>query len=113
MAFDYDYIVIGSGFGGSVAAHRLTEKGYRVAILECGRRYRNQDFPKTNWSLRKYIWAPNLGMYGIMRYSLLPDLMVVSGSGVGGGSLVYASTLYVPKDPFFQSEQWKGLKDWK
>jgi len=113
MAFDYDYIIIGSGFGGSVAAHRLTEKGYRVAVLECGRRYRNQDFPKSNWNLRKYVWAPKLGMYGIMRYTLLPDLMVVSGSGVGGGSLVYASTLYVPKDPFFQSEQWKGLKDWK
>lgn len=113
MAFDYDYIIIGSGFGGSVAAHRLTEKGYRVAVLEAGRRYKPEDFGKTNWELRKYVWEPQLGMHGIMRYTLLPDLMVVSGAGVGGGSLVYACTLYIPPDAFFKSEQWAHIRDWK
>src|ERR1051326_4898037 len=113
MNFDYDYIVIGSGFGGSVAAHRLSEKGYRVAVLECGRRYRAEDFAKTNWNLRKYVWAPKLGMWGIMRYTLLPDILVVSGSGVGGGSLVYANTLYVPPDTFFHTGQWRNIQDWK
>jgi len=110
--FDFDWVVIGSGFGGSVSALRLAEKGYRVAVLECGRRFRDQDFASSTWSLRRYFWAPRVGMRGIMRLSTFKDIAVVSGCGVGGGSLGYANTLYVPPMPFFQDEQWSGLADW-
>jgi cholesterol oxidase len=110
---DYDWIVIGSGFGGSVSALRLAEKGYRVAVLECGRRYRDEDFAKTAWNLRRYFWAPKLGMRGIFRMSVFKDVFVVSGSGVGGGSLGYANTLYRPRDAFFRDPQWAGMAPWE
>jgi cholesterol oxidase len=110
---DFDWVVIGSGFGGSVSALRLAEKGYRVAVLECGRRFRDQDFASSTWSLRRYFWAPRVGMRGIMRLSTFKDIAVVSGCGVGGGSLGYANTLYVPPSQFFQDDQWSGLADWE
>jgi cholesterol oxidase len=103
ISYDYDYIVVGSGFGGSVSALRLAQKGYSVLVLESGKRWKATDFPKTNWSLRKYLWMPMFGFYGIQRINLLNDFLLVSGSGVGGGSLVYACTLYVPKTKFFNS----------
>jgi cholesterol oxidase len=92
----FDFIVVGSGFGGSVSALRLAQKGYRVAVLESGKRWTSKDFAETNWNLRKYLWMPYLGMYGIQRLNLLRDFFLVSGSGVGGGSLVYGATLYRP-----------------
>jgi cholesterol oxidase len=110
---DYDVIVIGSGFGGSVSALRLTEKGYRVGVLEAGRRFGPDDFPKTNWDVRRFFWFPRLGMRGIQRMTLLKDVLVLSGAGVGGGSLVYANTLYEPHDAFYQDPQWVGITDWK
>ena len=110
----YDYIVIGSGFGGSVAALRLTEKGYTVCVIESGKRWQAQDFPKTNWAFWKFLWAPALFCYGIQRIQPLNDVLILGGSGVGGGSLVYANTLFVPPDAFFNDPQWKGVvPDWK
>lgn len=106
-------LVVGSGFGGSVAALRLTEKGYRVAVLESGRRFGPQDFARTNWNLRRYLFMPRLGLRGIQRITLLDDLVVLSGAGVGGGSLVYANTLYEPLEPFFDDRQWAGITDWR
>jgi len=111
--FDYDVIVIGSGFGGSVSALRLTEKGYKVAVLEAGPRYRDEDFAKTSWNLRKFVWFPPLGMYGIQRVNVLKDSLILSGAGVGGGSLVYANTLYEPLDAFYEDAQWAHISDWK
>ncbi|MGM0576381.1 MAG: GMC oxidoreductase [Myxococcota bacterium] len=112
--FDYDWLIVGSGFGGSVAAWRLTEKGYSVGVLEAGRRWRARDFPKTNWNARKYLWAPLLRCFGIMRMTLFRDAFVLSGAGVGGGSLVYANTLLVPPDRFFHDPRWAHLdEDWK
>ena len=93
---DFDVVVIGSGFGGSVAALRLTEKGYKVAVLEAGRRFSDKDFPKTSWRLSRFLYAPRLGLRGIQRIHVLPDVLVLAGAGVGGGSLVYANTLYKP-----------------
>ncbi len=110
---DVDWLVIGSGFGGSVSALRLAEKGYRVAVLECGRRFRDADFASSTWSLRRYFWAPRVGMRGILRLSTFKDIAVVSGCGVGGGSLGYANTLYVPPSQFFADEQWRELADWE
>lgn len=110
---DYDVIIIGSGFGGSVSALRLTEKGYRVAVIESGRRFGPSDYPKTNWNLRRFLWFPRLGLRGIQRLTLLRDVLVLSGAGVGGGSLVYANTLYEPHDAFFTDEQWAEMADWK
>lgn len=112
-ALDYDWIVVGSGFGGSVAALRLAEKGYRVAVLECGRRYADTDFPRSNWRLRRYFWLPRLGLKGFFRISMFKDVTVLSGSGVGGGSLGYANTLYVPPKAFFTDRQWADLADWE
>jgi cholesterol oxidase len=109
----YDVVIIGSGFGGSVSALRLAEKGYSVAVLEAGKRWGAEDFPKTNWNARKSLWFPKLGMQGIQRISLLPDIMVLSGSGVGGGSLVYANTLYEPPEPFYTDDQWGDITDWR
>jgi cholesterol oxidase len=111
--FDYDWIVVGSGFGGSVSALRLAEKGYSVAVLECGKRFRDEDFPKSTWDLRRYFWAPRIGLRGIFRLSPLKDVSIVSGCGVGGGSLGYANTLYVPPSQFFQDPQWADLEDWE
>src|SRR5467141_4802429 len=93
---DFDIVVVGSGFGGSIAALRLTEKGYRVAVLEAGRRFDETTYPKTSWRTRSFFWAPRLGCTGLQRITLLRDVMVLSGAGVGGGSLVYANTLYEP-----------------
>ena len=109
----YDVVVIGSGFGGSVAALRLVEKGYSVAVLEAGRRFADDEFPKTSWRARSFLWAPALGCYGIQRINLLGDVLVFSGAGVGGGSLVYANTLYRPPRAFFDSPQWAGITDWE
>lgn len=110
---DYDVLIIGSGFGGSVSALRLTEKGYRVGVLEAGRRYRDADFAKNSWHLREFLWAPKLGCYGIQRIHLLNNVMVLAGAGVGGGSLNYANTLYVPPEPFFADKQWAHITDWR
>ena len=97
----YDVIIIGSGFGGSVSALRLAEKGYDVLVIEKGKRYRTQDFPKTNWNLRKFLWMPNLFIYGIQCVTLLKNIFILHGTGVGGGSLVYANTLLIPPDNAF------------
>ena len=113
MQPDYDVLIIGSGFGGSVTALRLTEKGYRVGVLEAGRRFADDEFAKTSWNLRKFLWMPKLGMYGIQRIHLLRNVMILAGAGVGGGSLNYANTLYVPPDPFFNDPQWKHITDWR
>ncbi len=109
----YDYIIIGSGFGGSVSALRLAEKGYDVLVVEKGKWYRTEDFPKTNWSFSKWLWLPALRWYGIMKITIFRHVGIVSGTGVGGGSLVYANTLPVPKPAFFRSGSWAGLADWE
>lgn len=110
---DWDYLIIGSGFGGSVSALRLTEKGYRVLLLEKGRRHRAGSFPASNWNLRKFFWQPRLGCRGVFKMTFLRHVTALSGVGVGGGSLVYANTLPVPKDPFFRASSWSHLADWK
>jgi cholesterol oxidase len=104
---------VGSGFGGSVSALRLAEKGYRVLVVEAGKRFRPEDFPKTNWNVRKFVWMPALFCYGIQRLTLLRDVLVLSGAGVGGGSLVYANTLLVPPDEVFSHDTWPAGSDWK
>jgi cholesterol oxidase len=109
----HDVIVIGSGFGGSVSALRLCEKGYKVLVLEKGRRFAPRDFPKTNWDLRRWLWMPALGMHGIFKMTFLRHVTIFSGVGVGGGSLVYANTLPVPKEEFFRTGSWAGLRDWQ
>ncbi|OBH51908.1 GMC oxidoreductase [Mycobacterium sp. E2479] len=111
--FDYDVVVIGSGFGGSVTALRLSEKGYRVGVLEAGRRFRDEDFAKNSWHVRDYLFKPAVGCYGIQRIDLLSEAVVLSGAGVGGGSLVYANTLYEPGDPFYADARWSQITDWK
>lgn len=112
-AYDYDVIVVGSGFGGAVSALRLTEKGYRVGVLEAGRRFTPGTLPKNSWDLKNYLWAPALGLFGIQRVHLLGKVMVLAGAGVGGGSLNYANTLYVPPAPFFEDRQWAHITDWQ
>ncbi|KUO12038.1 GMC family oxidoreductase N-terminal domain-containing protein [Streptomyces sp. DSM 15324] len=111
--YDYDVLVVGSGFGGSVTALRLTEKGYTVGVLEAGRRFTRENLPKNSWDLRNYLWAPKLGCYGIQRIHLLGNVMVLAGAGVGGGSLNYANTLYVPPKAFFDDPQWRDITDWQ
>ncbi|MBC7302733.1 MAG: GMC family oxidoreductase [Nocardia sp.] len=111
--YDYDVIVVGSGFGGSVSALRLTEKGYRVGVLESGRRWNVEDYPKTNWNIPKAIWAPRLGLTGPQRISALGKCLVFSGSGVGGGSLIYGNTLYEPLPDFYRDRAWAHITDWK
>jgi cholesterol oxidase len=110
---DYDVLVIGSGFGGSVTALRLVEKGYRVGVLEAGRRYADSELPKTSWDLRRFLWAPRLGCHGIQRISKVGKVLVLAGAGVGGGSLNYANTLYQPEGPFYRDPQWGHITDWK
>lgn len=102
----YDFIIIGSGFGGSVSAMRLSQKGYKVLILEKGRRYLPKDFPKTNWNLKKFIWAPTFRLFGIQQITLLNKIMILHGAGVGGGSLVYANTLMQPEESVFAQNHW-------
>ncbi|MBF6194340.1 GMC family oxidoreductase [Nocardia sp. CDC186] len=113
MDSHYDVLVIGSGFGGSVAALRATEKGYRVGVLEAGRRFADTEYAKNSWHLREYLWAPKFGCYGIQRMTLLNDTFIMSGSGVGGGSLVYANTLYEPPEKFYRDRQWAHITDWR
>ncbi|MDQ4038981.1 MAG: GMC family oxidoreductase [Actinomycetota bacterium] len=112
-AVDYDILIVGSGFGGSVAALRLTEKGYRVGVLEAGRRFEDSSYPATSWDIRNFLWAPKLGCYGIQRISLLRNALILSGAGVGGGSLNYANTLYEPPSAFFADPQWSHITDWR
>ncbi len=112
-ALDYDVVIVGSGFGGSVSALRLTEKVYRVCVLEAGRRFTPETLPRSSWDLRAYLWAPVLGCYGIQRTHLLGNVRVLAGAGVGGGSLNYANTLYVPPAAFSQDRQWTGITDWR
>jgi cholesterol oxidase len=109
----YDVLVIGSGFGGSVSALRLTEKGYRVGVLEAGRRFADEDLPKTSWHVRDYLFAPAAGCYGIFRLTPLRDVLVLTGAGVGGGSLGYANTLYQPPDGVYADPQWAHITDWR
>jgi cholesterol oxidase len=111
--FDYDYVIIGSGFGGSVSALRLSEKGYKVLVIEKGKWFGPDDFPKTNWNLRRWMWMPRLGLQGIFKLTFYRHVAVLSGVGVGGGSLVYANTLPVPKSEFYNSGHWNGLDDWE
>jgi len=113
MECEYDYIIIGSGFGGSVSALRLAEKGYKVLVIEKGKWYKSKDFPKTNWNLKKWLWMPSLRFFGIMKISFFRHIVTLSGNGVGGGSLVYANTLPVPKSTFFTSGSWAKLANWE
>lgn len=112
-AFDEDVIIVGSGFGGSVAALRLAEKGYGVRIYEAGRRFEDDDFAKTSWDVRRYLWAPAIGCYGIQRIHRLPHVVILAGAGVGDGSLNYANTLYQPGAAFFTDRQWQSIADWQ
>jgi cholesterol oxidase len=111
--FDYDYIVIGSGFGGAVSALRLAEKGYKVLVLEKGKWLTAQDFPATNWNLKKWLWLPALNFFGLFKLTFFRHVAILSGVGVGGGSLVYANTLPVPKEKFYKAATWAHLADWE
>ncbi len=110
---DHDVVVVGSGFGGSVAALRLAEKGYDVLVYEAGRRFADTDHARTSWDLPRYLWAPRLGWYGVQRVHRLPHVLVLAGAGVGGGSLNYANTLYRPPSAFYRSGPWADLADWE
>lgn len=109
----YDYIIIGSGFGGSVSSLRLAEKGYSVLVIEKGKKYGNTDFPKTNWNVRKWFWVPGIKLFGIQKLTFFRHITILSGIGVGGGSLVYANTLPKPKSAFFNQGSWAGLENWE
>ena len=112
-ASQFDVLVVGSGFGGSVAALRLTEKGYRVGVLEAGARFEDDDFAKTSFDTRRFLFRPEVGCYGIQRIDALKDCLILSGAGVGGGSLVYANTLYEPLAQFYDDPSWKEITDWR
>ena len=109
----YDYAIVGSGFGGSVSALRLTEKGYKVLLLEKGSELKGPDFPETNWDVKRWLWAPFLGARGLFQMRPFRHVQVLAGAGVGGGSLTYANTLPIPKRGFFASPQWAHLADWE
>ena len=113
MEHDYDYIIIGSGFGGSVSALRLSQKGYKVLVIEKGKWYKAKDFAKTNWNIRKWLWFPLLRCFGIMKLTILKHVAIISGTGVGGGSLVYANTLPIPEKDFYTTGSWGNLNDWE
>ena len=110
---DFDVLIIGSGFGGSVSALRLQEKGYTVGVIEAGARFEDKDFPKTSWRLHRFLFFPRLGLKGIQRIHALPNVLILAGAGVGGGSLVYANTLYVPPASYFNDPQWSDITDWQ
>lgn len=110
---NYDYIIVGSGFGGSVSALRLTEKGHKVLVIEKGKEYQDKDFPKSNWNIQKYLWLPLLKCFGFFKLTLFRKVFVLSGVGVGGGSLVYANTLMTPPDAFFENQVWSHFGNWK
>lgn len=109
----FDYIVIGSGFGGSVSAMRLSEKGYKVLVIEKGKRWRNEDYPASNWNMAKYLWMPLVKCFGIQKLTFFKQVFIISGVGVGGGSLVYANTHMMPKESFYTNKIWADIKDWK
>ena len=111
--FDTDVLVVGSGFGGSVSALRLVEKGYRVTVVEAGRRFADHEFARTSWQVRRFLYAPALRCFGINRLTMLDNVFITSGAGVGGGSLVYANTLYEPPQPFYDDPQWAHITDWR
>lgn len=113
MSHDYDYVIIGSGFGGSVSACRLAEKGYKVAVVEMGRRWKPEDFPKTTWSLRRWLWKPSLKLFGFYDMRPFKHVMILCGNAVGGGSITYANTLLSPPQRIWQSGSWQGLADWE
>jgi len=113
MQGEYDFIIIGSGFGGSVCALRLSEKGYKVLVIEKGKWFQTKDFPKTNWNLRKWLWLPALRFFGILKLTIFKHVSILSGVGVGGGSLVYANTLPIPKSAFFHTGSWASLNEWE
>ncbi|MGB1308074.1 MAG: GMC oxidoreductase [Oceanihabitans sp.] len=113
MDLEYDYVIIGSGFGGSVSALRLSEKGYKVLVIEKGKWFKDKDFPKTNWNLKKWLWEPKARLHGIFKMTFLNHVTVLSGVGVGGGSLTYANTLPIPKTDFFKTGSWADLNNWE
>jgi cholesterol oxidase len=113
MMTSYDVVIVGSGFGGSVSALRLAEKGYRVAVLEAGRRFADDELPETSWQASRFLWMPPLRCFGVQRITLMRNVTALSGAGVGGGSLVYANTLYRPLRPFYQDPQWAEITDWE
>ena len=113
MPTDYDVVIVGSGFGGAVAALRLTEKNYKVLVIEAGREFKDDEYAKSSWKIRDFLFAPAIGCYGIQRIHMLPDVLVLAGAGVGGGSLVYANTMYEPPAEFFAQGPWSGITDWQ